>query len=106
MLCVCLIIRSIYIPDEEDDDCWSLDPKCSLPHLKFIKFKYFDGGRMELNGIKVFLKCAGFLETVTVVASPVLSKNHQHQLRVTKQLLMFPKPANCLVKFLMSSEDT
>ncbi|KAI3845941.1 hypothetical protein MKX03_013626 [Papaver bracteatum] len=95
--------ESIHNPREEYDGCWSLDPICSLPHLKSIKFKYFDGEPVELDAIKLFLKCAGFLETVTIVASLGLSKDHQ--LNATKMLLMFPKPANCVVKFLTISED-
>ncbi|KAI3954530.1 hypothetical protein MKW92_033544, partial [Papaver armeniacum] len=85
----------IYIPDEGDDGCWSLGPKCSPPHLKSIKFKNFYGEQREVNAVKIFLKHAIFLETVTIVASPVLSKDQKKQLSVTKMLLKFPKPANC-----------
>ncbi|KAI3836745.1 hypothetical protein MKX03_019915 [Papaver bracteatum] len=94
---------SFYFFDEEIDDCWSLDPKCSPPHIKSIKFMYFHGGPMELNVIKFFLKYARFLETVTIVDSPLLYKDRKKQLDVMKLLLMFPKPANCVVKFLTSS---
>ncbi|XP_026418281.1 F-box protein At4g09920-like [Papaver somniferum] len=89
----------------EDDDCWSLDPKGSLPHLKSIKFINFRGGPMELTAIKLFLKYAGFLETVTIVASPELSNHTNEQVNVMKQLLEFPRLANCVVKFLMSYEN-
>ncbi|KAI3954534.1 hypothetical protein MKW92_033548, partial [Papaver armeniacum] len=78
-----------------DDDCWSLDPKCSPPHLKLIKFMYFGGEPMELNAIKFFLKYVGFLESVTIVASPNLREDLGKQNNVMKQLLMLPKPANC-----------
>ncbi|KAI3968426.1 hypothetical protein MKW92_012690, partial [Papaver armeniacum] len=97
---------SVYNPDDEDDGCWSFDPKCSLPRLKSIKFKYFDGRLVELDALKLFLQCAVFLETAIIVASPGLSKDHQRQLYVTKLLLKFPKPANCVVDFLTSFEDT
>ncbi|KAI3849476.1 hypothetical protein MKX03_033768, partial [Papaver bracteatum] len=96
--------QSIHIRDEEDDGCWSLDPKYSLPNLKSIKVGYFDGEPAELNAIKLFLKYAGFLETVTIVASPLLCENHEEQINAMKLLLMFPKPAKCVVKFLTSSE--
>ncbi|RZC88518.1 hypothetical protein C5167_016379 [Papaver somniferum] len=89
----------------EDDDYWSL-PKCLPPHLKAIKFKNFGRKLMELNAIKLFLKNARFLESVTIVGSRRLSADHLKQNSVMKQLLMFPKPPNCVVKFLTSSEDT
>ncbi|KAI3930258.1 hypothetical protein MKW92_033835 [Papaver armeniacum] len=89
--------RRICIPDKGDDGCWSLDPKCSPPHLKSIKFMYFDGEPEELNAVKIFLKYARFLETVTIVASPKLSRDQKEQLNVAKVLLKFPKPANCVV---------
>ncbi|KAI3849475.1 hypothetical protein MKX03_033767 [Papaver bracteatum] len=96
--------QSIHILGDEDDGCWSLDPKYSLPHLKSIKVKYFNGEPTELNAIKLFLKYLSFLETVTIVASPGLSKDHGEQTNAMKLLLMFPKPAKCVVKFLTSSE--
>lgn len=96
--------ESIRIPEKKDDGCWSLDPKYSLPNLKSIKVEYFNGYWMELNAIKLFLKCLSFLETVTIVASSRLSKNHKEQINAMKLLLMFPKPAKCVVKFLTSSE--
>ncbi|KAI3844107.1 hypothetical protein MKW92_023149, partial [Papaver armeniacum] len=95
---------SIHIPGEEDDGCWSFDPKYSLPPLKSIKVKYFNGESAELNAIKLFLKYLSFLETVTIVASPGLCKDHKEQINAMKLLLMFPKPAKCVVKFLTSSE--
>ncbi|KAI3983331.1 hypothetical protein MKX01_013398 [Papaver californicum] len=82
--------KSIRFPDEEDD-CWSLDPKCSLPHLKSIKFINFEGSPMELNAIKLFLNYTGFLETVTIVASPELSNHTNEQVNVMKLLLVFPR---------------
>ncbi|KAI3832422.1 hypothetical protein MKX03_020656 [Papaver bracteatum] len=97
---------SVEIPCLEDDDCWSLDPKYSPPHLQLIKFEYFQGKPMELNAIKLFLKYFDYLETVTIVASSKLSDDRDKQINVMKQLLMFPKPAKCVVKFVMSSEDT
>ncbi|KAI3966762.1 hypothetical protein MKW92_025070, partial [Papaver armeniacum] len=91
-------------PGEEDDGCWSVDPKYSLPNLKSIKVGYFDGKPAELNVIKHFLKYPGFVETVTVVASHRLYKVPEEQINIMKLLLMFPKPAKCVVKFLTSSE--
>ncbi|KAI3975400.1 hypothetical protein MKX01_004487 [Papaver californicum] len=93
----------IDIPEENYDGCRPLDPKSSLLHLKSIIFKNFEGQPMELNAIKLFLKYAGFLEIVTIVASPWPSKDHQ--LNAAKLLLMFPRPASCVVKFLTSSEN-
>ncbi|KAI3936366.1 hypothetical protein MKW92_049475, partial [Papaver armeniacum] len=101
-----LFPQSVRIPCVENDDCWSLDPKCWPPHLKLIKFKNFEGNPMELNAINLFMKYARFLQSVTIVASLRLSEDHVEQNNVMKQLLMFPKPANCVVKFLTSSEDT
>ncbi|KAI3944144.1 hypothetical protein MKW92_015680 [Papaver armeniacum] len=99
-------LESTLFPDKVDGDCGSLDdPKCSLPHLKSIKLTNFHGKPLELHAIKLFLNYAGFLETVTIEASPWLSRHHKKQLNVTKLLLMLPKPANCVVKFLTSSED-
>ncbi|KAI3840525.1 hypothetical protein MKX03_014224 [Papaver bracteatum] len=95
--------RGIDFPDIEEDDCWSLDPKCSLPHLKSIKFKFFKGEPVEVNAIKVFLKYPGFFGTVTIVASPSLSK--MRQLNLKKLVRALPKLSNCVVKFLMSFED-
>ncbi|XP_026416434.1 putative F-box/LRR-repeat protein At5g41630 [Papaver somniferum] len=89
----------------EDDDYWSL-PKCLSPHLRAIKFKIFGSQLMDLNTIKLFLKNGRFLESVTIEASRRLSEDHLRQNSVMKQLLMFPKPPNCVVKFLTSSEDT
>ncbi|KAI3830709.1 hypothetical protein MKX03_009910 [Papaver bracteatum] len=100
------IMCYICIPDEVDDGCWSVDPICSPPFLKSIKFKQVDGKPEEQNAIKFLLKYAGFLESVTIVASQGLSEDHKKQLTVTKLLLMFPRPANCVVNFLTSSEDT
>ncbi|KAI3902764.1 hypothetical protein MKW92_008216, partial [Papaver armeniacum] len=96
---------SIHHTDEFDDGHWLVDLKCSLPHLKSIAFKEFHGRLIELNAIKFFLKYASFLQTVTIVASQGLSKDLQ--LLVTRMLLvlMLPKPANCVVKYLMSYED-
>ncbi|KAI3832421.1 hypothetical protein MKX03_020655 [Papaver bracteatum] len=91
-----IVFRGIYIPDEVHQ----IDPKCSLPRLKSIKFIYFNGGQMELNAIKLFLKYASFLETVTIVASPELSKHPKKLLNAAKVLLKFPKPANCVVHLL------
>ncbi|KAI3853389.1 hypothetical protein MKW92_029936 [Papaver armeniacum] len=96
--------RGIDFPDIEDDDCWSLDPKCSLSHLNSIRIKHFVGEPMEVNAIKVFLKHPGFSGTVTIVASPSLAK--KHKLNLKKLVRSIPKPSNCVVKFLMSSEDT
>ncbi|XP_026423297.1 uncharacterized protein LOC113319241 isoform X2 [Papaver somniferum] len=92
----------IHFLDIEDDDCWSLDLKCSLPHLKSIKFKHFEGKPMEVNTIKVFLKYPGFSGTVTIVACPSLSKTRQINLK--KLVRRLPKLSNCVVKFLMSFE--
>ncbi|XP_026417283.1 F-box/LRR-repeat protein At4g14096-like [Papaver somniferum] len=97
---------SVKITCVEDEDCWSLDPKCLPPHLKVIKFKIFEGHSMELNAINLFLKYVQFLECVTIVASLRLFEDHLEQNSVIKQLLMFPKPPNCVVKFLTSSSDT
>ncbi|KAI3870336.1 hypothetical protein MKX03_001471 [Papaver bracteatum] len=101
-----VFVYGIRIHEEEDDGCWSLDPKCSPPHLKSIKLKYFNGELVELNAIKLILKYAGFLETVTIVASDNLSKDHKKLINVMKLLLMIPRPANCVVKFLTSSDNT
>ncbi|KAI3843064.1 hypothetical protein MKX03_018319 [Papaver bracteatum] len=100
-----LFAESIHISEEEedDDDYWQVDPKPSLPRLKSIKFKKFEGEPLEINVIKFFLLHARFLETVTIVVSPWHPKDHED---VKKLLLTFPKPAHCVVKFLMSSEDT
>ncbi|KAI3897264.1 hypothetical protein MKX03_036614 [Papaver bracteatum] len=95
--------KSIRFP--EDDDWRSLDPKCSLPHLKSIKFMNFERWRIQLNAIKLFLEYAGFLETVTIVASPELSNQTNGLVYVTKQLVEFRRPANCVVKLLMSDEN-
>ncbi|KAI3902763.1 hypothetical protein MKW92_008215, partial [Papaver armeniacum] len=95
---------STHIPDEEDVGCWPLDPKSSPPLLESIKFMHFDGEPTELNAIKHFLRYIGFLETLTIVASPRLSNDHKKQLKIAKLLPMFPKAANCVIKFLTSSE--
>ncbi|XP_026410536.1 F-box protein At4g09920-like [Papaver somniferum] len=97
---------SVKITCVEDDDCWSLDPRRSPPHLKVIKFKNFEGQSMELNVIKLFLKYVRFIEGVTIVASLRLSEDHLEQNIFMKQLLMLLKPPNCMVKFLTRSEDT
>ncbi|RZC81918.1 hypothetical protein C5167_044491 [Papaver somniferum] len=96
--------KSTEIPSVQNDD-WSLDPNCSPPHLKSIKFKKFDGEQKELNAVRFFLKYFGFLETVTIVASESLSKDHKKQLTLAKLLLKIPRPANCVVNFLSISED-
>ncbi|KAI3888201.1 hypothetical protein MKX03_012080, partial [Papaver bracteatum] len=63
------------------EDYRSLDPKISLPHLKSVKFMHFHGKSQELHAIKIFLSYAGFLETVTIVASPRVSKDLNIQLK-------------------------
>ncbi|KAI3915433.1 hypothetical protein MKW92_040936 [Papaver armeniacum] len=98
-------LESIIFPQAKDND-WSLDHNCWPPNLKSIKFKNIDGKPMELNAISFFLKYGGSLEKVTIVASQKLSEDHEKQLTVTKLLLMFQRPANCVVKFLTNSEDT
>ncbi|KAI3843896.1 hypothetical protein MKX03_013962 [Papaver bracteatum] len=99
-----MILLYMCIPEEEDDGCWSLDPKCLPPHLKSMEFPYFCGDPAELNAIKLFLKYPGNLETVTVIASDELSKDNEELIKVMKLLLMIPRPLNCVVKFLTSSE--
>ncbi|KAI3968430.1 hypothetical protein MKW92_012694 [Papaver armeniacum] len=89
----------------EDEGCWSLEPKCSLLHLRSVKFSCFYGIPEELDAIKLFLTCAGVLETLTIVASPHLSRNYEEQTKVMRQLLTFSKPINCVINFLPSSEN-
>ncbi|KAI3881947.1 hypothetical protein MKX03_029549 [Papaver bracteatum] len=99
--------QSTRIYEEEDDNDWSLSPYGSPPKLKSLKslkFMDFQGVRPELNVIKLFLKYARFLETVTVVPSDEFSEDHERLINVMQQLLMFPKPENCVVKFMRSSE--
>ncbi|KAI3862032.1 hypothetical protein MKW92_016336 [Papaver armeniacum] len=96
--------QSTHIYEEEDDDDWSLGPFGSPPNLKSLKFMNFQGVPAELNVIKLFLKYARFLETVTVVASDKFSADREGLINVMQQLLMFPKPENCVVKFVRSSE--
>ncbi|KAI3884052.1 hypothetical protein MKW92_042148, partial [Papaver armeniacum] len=96
----------IYCCDGEDNDSWSVDAECSLQHLKSVEFKDFDGEPVELDAIKLFLKSAGVLETMTIVASPSLSRNYEAQTKAMRQLLLFPKPINCGVKFLLNVENT
>ncbi|XP_026416571.1 F-box/LRR-repeat protein At4g14103-like [Papaver somniferum] len=79
-----LFPQSVKITCVEDDDCWSLDPRRSPPHLKVIKFKKFEGQSMELNVIKLFLKYVRFLESVTIVDSLRLSEDHLEQNSVMK----------------------
>ncbi|KAI3968424.1 hypothetical protein MKW92_012688, partial [Papaver armeniacum] len=93
----------IYIPEEEYDECWALDPKSCLPFLKSITFKYFEGYPLELNAVKLFLKYAGFLKSVTIEAPYWLSEDHQ--LEVTTLLLTFPRPIDCVVKYLTNSPN-
>ncbi|RZC68337.1 hypothetical protein C5167_031592 [Papaver somniferum] len=95
--------QRIDIPEEEYDECWELDPKSSLPRLKSIIFKVFEGQPEELNAVKLFLKYAGVLESLTIEASYWLSTDHQ--LDVTKLLLTFPRPADCVVKYLTSTPN-
>ncbi|XP_026398274.1 F-box protein At4g22280-like [Papaver somniferum] len=97
------LLKRIDIPEEEYDECWELDPKSSLPRLKSIIFKVFEGQPEELNAVKLFLKYAGVLESLTIEASYWLSTDHQ--LDVTKLLLTFPRPADCVVKYLTSTPN-
>ncbi|RZC81513.1 hypothetical protein C5167_044087 [Papaver somniferum] len=90
----------IHFLDIEDDDCWSLDLKCSLPHLKSIKFKHFEGKPMEVNTIKVFLKYPGFSGTVTIVACPSLSKTRQINLKKLLCKIKLLAKANLNLVFL------
>lgn len=59
------------VPDEEDDGYSSLE------------FKNFFGERAELNAIELFLKYAGSVGTVTIVADSDLSNDYEKQTNIT-----------------------
>ncbi|KAI3907552.1 hypothetical protein MKW98_016196 [Papaver atlanticum] len=105
-----LIFGGVLIIDKANKDALAVDvvPHCLLMNLKSIKFQNFEGQRNELDLVKLFLKNAGVLQTVTI---EIYSKKKTHSAKdvedfnkkIMRQFLKFKwASTNCLVKLSRS----
>ncbi|OVA14312.1 F-box domain [Macleaya cordata] len=85
-----------------NNDVWTQNmvTGCLFQHLKCVHFKQFSGYPRELDMIKLILKNARALQTITIESSSFLKEALNTEVVIMEQLLRLPRDSpSCVIEF-------